>query len=147
MAERVYQSIRELEGCLNRVIAYATLTQAPITLELAAQANEDIATKQPDNAITPELVIETVANSLQLNPADLKSQKQHQEIALARQVAMYLIREKTTCSLAQIGQALGGKNPATVSHAVKKITKDVGCSPFLKRRIQDINQKLLSNNR
>ncbi|MDI6814747.1 MAG: chromosomal replication initiator protein DnaA, partial [Dehalococcoidales bacterium] len=84
IAHRVQQNIRELEGCLNRVIAYAKLVRALITPELAAKALEDIASKEPKNAlITPSQIIEAVADSFQLAPSDLKSRKRDKETALA----------------------------------------------------------------
>jgi len=143
MAQRPHQNIRELEGCLNRVIAYAKLTRTPFTLELATRAYEDIASKQPKTAsITPDLLLEAVASSFQLTPLDLKSRKKDKETALARQVAMYLIRRTTNSSLAQIGQVLGGKNPSTVSHACEKLASDIDASPYLRRKILDIERKI-----
>jgi len=143
MAQRAYQNIRELEGCLNRVIAYAKLTRAPFTLELAARAHEDIASKEPKAvALTPDLVVEAVANSFQLTPFDLKSRKKDKETALARQVAMYLIRQATKASLAETGQALGGKNPSTVSHACEKVASGIDASPYLQRKILDIEHQI-----
>ncbi len=137
------QNIRELEGSLNRVIAYARLIRELPTPEIAAQALADIAGKQPSPAsITTDLVVEAVASSLQITPADLKSRKKDKETALARQIAMYLIKQKTNCSLAQIGQALGGKNPSTVSHACEKIANDIDASPYLRRKIQDVEKKI-----
>jgi chromosomal replication initiator protein len=145
IAHRPYQNIRQLEGCLNRVIAYAKLTRTPFSLELASRAVEGIATKQAAPiSITPELVLETVASSFQLTPADLKGQKRDKETALARQLAMYLLKEKTKCSLTQIGQMLGGKNPGTVSHACAKIAKEQEASPYLRHKIKDIQQSILS---
>ncbi len=143
MAQRAYQNIRELEGCLNRVVAYAKLTRAPFTPELAARAHEDIASKQPKTAsITPDLVLEVVASSFQLTPEALKSRKKDKETALARQVAMYLIRQATKASLVETGQALGGKNPSTVSHACEKIASDIDASSYLRRKILDIEHKI-----
>jgi len=143
IAQRIQQNIRELEGSLNRVIAYAKLLRALITPELAAQALEDIATKHAKGAsITPALVIEAVANSFQLALVDLKSRKRDKETALARQVAMYLIRQETNGSLAQIGKELGNRNPATVSHACEKIASDINASPYLMRKISDIKEKV-----
>jgi len=143
IAQRIQQNIRELEGSLNRVIAYARLLRVLLTPELAAQALEDIATKAPKSAsLTPALVIEAVANSFQLPILDLKSQKRDKETALARQVAMYLIKQESNCSLAQIGQELGGRNPSTVSHACEKIANDINASSYLKRKILDIQQKI-----
>jgi len=143
IAQRIQQNIRELEGNLNRVIAYARLLRALLTPELAAQALEDIATKAPKSAsLTPALVVEAVANSFQITTVDLKSRRRDKETALARQVAMYLIKRETDCSLVQIGKELGGRNPSTVSHACEKIANDVNTSPYLRRKIQDIQQQI-----
>jgi chromosomal replication initiator protein len=143
MVQRAYQNIRELEGGLNRVVAYARLTRAPFTPELAARAHEDIASKRPKAAtIIPGLVLETVASSFQLTVPDLTGRKKDKETALARQVAMYLIRQKTNSSLAQTGLALGNKNAATVSHACTKIARDIDTSPYLQRKISDIQQTM-----
>jgi len=143
MAQRACQTIRELEGCLNRVIAYASLTRAPFTIELAARAHEDIANKQPKTmALTPDLVVEAVASNFQLTPLDLRGRKKDKETALARQVAMYLIRQATKASLAETGQALGGKNPSTVSHACEKVASGIEASPYLQRKIYDISNQI-----
>lgn len=143
IAHRVQQNIRELEGCLNRVIAYAKLVRTLLTPELAAEALEDIAGKEPKNAlITPSLIIEAVANTFQLAPLDLKSRKRDKEIALARQVAVYLIRQETNCSLAQIGKELGGREPITISQAYKKIASDIDANPSLRHKILDIQQRI-----
>jgi chromosomal replication initiator protein len=143
MVKRAYQNIRELEGGLNRIIAYARLTRAPFTPELAARAHEDIASKRPKAAtITPGLVLDTVASSFQLTIPDLTGRKKDKETALARQIAMYLIRQKTNSSLVQIGLALGDKNAATVSYACTKIARDIDTSPYLQRKISDIQQTM-----
>jgi len=141
IAHRIKQNIRELEGSLHRAIAYAKLFQALLTPELAAQALEDIASKGVKSApVTPELVIETVAKSFQLTPVDLMGRKRDQVTAQARQVAMYLIKEATNCSLAQIGQELGNRNHSTVIHACQKIASDMDNDPYLRRKIIDIQQ-------
>ncbi len=143
IAHQIQPNIRELEGALNRVIAYTKLIRALPTPEIAAQALENIASRQPRTAdITPNLVLEAVANGFQLTHVDLTSQKRDKQTALARQVAMYLIRQETNYSLAQIGQALGGKIPSTVSHACEKIANDIEVSPYLKRKILEIRQKM-----
>ena len=143
IAQRAQKNIRELEGSLNRVIAYAKLTRAFLTPKLAAQALEDIARKTPKSgSITPSLVIEAVANSFQLAPVALKSGKRGKEIVLARQVAMYLIRQETSCSLAQIGKELGDRDHSTVIHACDKIASHINTSAYLKHKILDIQQKL-----
>ena len=143
IAQRMQRNIRELEGGLNRVIACAKLLRALITPELATQALEDIATKSPRAAsITPAQVIEAVANCFQLTPLDLKSRKRDKETALARQIAMYLLKQELDCSLAQIGRELGGREPITVSSACKKIANTVNSNAYLHQKILDIQQNL-----
>jgi chromosomal replication initiator protein len=143
IAQRIQYNIRELEGSLNRVIAYAKLLRALLTPEIATQALEDIATKCPEAAaITPVLVIEAVANSFQLAPGDLKSRKRDKETAFARQVAMYLLRQETNISLAQIGKELGGREPISVSLACKKIANTLTSNACLRQKILDIQQNL-----
>ena len=146
IAHQIQHNVRELEGSLNRVTAYARLTRTTVTPELAAQAIKDIATKAPMSAIiTPELIIEAVVNTFQISPRDLKGRRRDKETALARQVAMYLLREEADCSSVQIGQALGGKNPSTVLHACEKIACNIDASPYLREKIQDIKQKIHSS--
>jgi len=145
IAHRAQHNVRELEGSLNRVIAYARLVRTLPNLDLATQALEDIATKDSESAsITSNLVIEAVANSFQLSPSDLKSGKRDKETALARRVAMYLIRQETNCSLVQIGKDLGGRDPSFVSHACEKAASDINASPSLKRKFLDIQQSMHS---
>ena len=148
IAQRAQQNIRELEGCLNRVVAYAKLLGALPTIDLAAQALEDIASKaRKEVTTTPNLVIEAVANSFQLTPADLKSRKRDKETALARQVAMYLIRQETNSSLTQIGKELGGREPITVSSAYKKIASAINTDLDLRRRLSNIQQRIYQSQR
>jgi len=143
IAHRIQQNIRELEGSLNRVIAYAKLTRASLTPELAAQALQDIGSKAGKRAhFAPSLVIEAVANSFQLAPADLKSRKRDKQTALARQVAMYLIRQETNCSLVQIGKELGDRDHSTVTHACEQIAGEIDANPYLRRKIRDIQQSM-----
>ena len=144
IARKIQQNIRELEGNLNRVIAYARLLKTRATPDLVAKALENIADKTPGSAaITPALLVEAVASSFQLSLADLKSLKRDKETSLARQVAMYLIRHETNCPLAQIGKELGDRNPSTVSHACEKIAAEISSSPYLKRKVAAIREQAL----
>ena len=141
IARRSQQNIRQLEGSLNRVIAFSRLVRAIPTIDLAAQALEDIASKdQKLISVTPDQLIAVVANSFQLTPADLKSRKRDRETALARQVAMYLIREKTNLSLEQIGNELGNRDHSTVVHACEKIAAALETDTYLKRKLAGIRQ-------
>jgi chromosomal replication initiator protein len=143
IARQIQQNIRELEGNLNRVIAYARLLRARATPEIAAKALENIATKAPQSEpATPALVIESVARSFGLDPVELKSPKRDKETSLARQIAMYLIREQTGYPLAQIGMEFGKRNPSTVKHACEKISAELSANPHLRRRVSTIRQNL-----
>jgi len=143
IARQIQQNIRELEGNLNRVIAYARLLKAKATPKLTAEVLEHTATGNADGAPgPPALIIETVARSFQLNSADLAGLKRDQGTALARQIAMYLIREQTGCPLAQIGLEFGKRNPSTVRHACEKIAAECGVNPHLRRRISALREQV-----
>ena len=143
IAQQIQRNIRVLEGSLNRVVAYAKLLRASPTVELAAQALENIAGRDSGNAsITPVLIIEAVADSFKLASTDLLGQKRDKETALARRLAMYLLRQETNCTLAQIGQELGGRDAAAVATACKKIAGDCDGSPYLQRKIHNIQQTI-----
>lgn len=145
IALQIQQDIRSLEGSLNRVVAYAKLVRSMLTPELATQALKDISGDgSPAALVTPLLITEAVVNSFQITPTDLRGRKRDEVTALARQVAMYLIRQETDCSLAETGRELGGRTPATVSHAYQKIAVDINNNPTLRRKIFDIQQGLSS---
>jgi len=143
IAQRVQQNVRELEGSLNRVIAYTRLTGASPTPELAAQALEDIARKaSKEVTATPDQIIEAVADSFQLKPAELRSRKRDKKTAIARQVTMYLLRQQTDSSLAQIGKDLGDRDHSTVIHACEKVASELESNPYLTRKVRAILQNL-----
>lgn len=145
IALQIKQNIRELEGSLNRVIAYSRLLKALITPELAARALENIASKAPDGTlITPKLVIDIVAFSFNLTSEDIKGQKRNQTTALARQIAMYLLKQETNLKLTQIGKEIGGRDHSTVIHACEKIANNIDYDPSLRRKILDIQHNLYS---
>ena len=142
IATRSHRNIRELEGNLNRVIAFAKLFDSTPTPELAAKALENIAAKSGDGSLlTPTLLAEAVASSFELTLADLKGTKRDRETSLARQLAMYLMHHDTHCPLAQIGREMGNRNPSTVSHACDKMASDIGSSPYLKRKVATIRDR------
>lgn len=146
IALQIKQNIRALEGSLNRVVAYAKLVRAMLTPEITARALKDIAGNENKPApVTPALITEAVVDIFQLTPSDLKSRKRDEATALARQVAMYLIRQETDYSLAAIGRELGGRSPATVSHAYQKIAGAINDSPSLRRKLVEIRQILYSS--
>jgi chromosomal replication initiator protein len=144
IAQHEFQNVRQLEGGFNRVIAYARLLKTSPTSGLATQALEDVASKRLSPASsTPSLIIEAVADSFQLSPDDLKSKKRKQS-AVAREVAVYLLRQGNNYSLEQIGAELGGRDPSFVSRACRKIANDIDGNSYLRRKVADIQQRLSS---
>jgi len=143
IAQQDQRNIRELEGSLNRVVAYAKLIRAVPTNEIAASALVNIASREYiTTSITPALIAEAVAESFQLAKEDLQGRRRDKETTLARRLAMYLVRKETNCSLAQIGHEFGNRDAAAVTTACKKISEDINSSPFLKRKIRDIQQNI-----
>ncbi len=143
IARQIKKSIRELEGSLNRVVAYARLLRVAITPELAQQALKDITRPAaPGGPTDPELLVEAIAESFQLSPEDLIGRRRDKETALARQVAMYLMKQQNNYSLAEIGRQLGGRTPATVGHACGKIAQDIKNCSHLRRKVEDIKERV-----
>lgn len=123
MASKVSSNIRELEGTLIRVTAYASLNRSPVDLQLVQTVLKDLITLDEDNVIAPGDIIEAVADYFKLSTDDLFGSSRSQQIAGARQIAMYLCRELTSLSLPKIGQLFGGRDHTTVMYANKKITE------------------------
>jgi chromosomal replication initiator protein len=143
VAREPHPNIRSMEGSLNRVLAYAKLLRVAPTVEIASKALEDIANKELKLAdITPASIVEAVAGSFQLTREALAGPRRDKDTILARRLAMYLIRQETNCSLAQIGQELGNRDAASVTTACKKVAADIDSSPYLKRKLQDIQHQI-----
>jgi chromosomal replication initiator protein len=142
IADRIKQNIRELEGSLNRVVAYAKLLRTLVTPELASEALEDIATKIPKVTPKPSLLLETVANYFNMDVLELKGNKRDKQTVFARQIAMFLMREETDFSLSKVGRELGGRQPIIVSQAHKKISAEISGNSELKQKVQEILQRL-----
>ncbi len=143
IASGAHPHIRSLEGSLNRVIAYARLLRVVPTVDVAARALEDIASKEyAVNDMQPSSIVEAVAICFHLTREVLSGRQRDKDTALARRLAMYLIRQETNCSLSRIGQELGNRDAASVTTACKKIAAVLENSPYLKRKIQDIQHQL-----
>ncbi len=144
IAEKIVTNIRELEGALIRIIAYASLSEVPITLELTEKALQDIIFSRKKN-ITINKIIDITAENFNIQSSELISKKRTQNIALTRQVAMYLCRMLTDLSLPKIGEEFGGRDHSTVLHAFKKIedmtTKDID----FKHRVEMIKNNIIDN--
>lgn len=134
MASKVSTNIRELEGALIRVTAYANLNNSPITMPLVQSVMKDLMLSEEANIISPNEIIAHTASFFQLAVDDLYGSSRSQTIALARQIAMYLCREMTNLSLPKIGQLFGNRDHTTVMYANKKI------SDLMKERRSVYNQ-------
>jgi len=141
IAERVDSNIRELEGSLNKVLALAHLNNQPLSLELAKQALKDI-TNAPTKAITIELIQKVVAKYFGIKVDDLKSSKKSADIAIPRQIAMFLCRDIANVSLPKIGFEFGKRDHSTVIHACNKISKNITENEELNKKIEEIKKIL-----
>jgi chromosomal replication initiator protein len=121
IAQRDKTNTRELEGALNRVIAYSRVGNRSITLSLAIEAlsSGKAGTRRDD--LTPDEVIRAVASYFQVDITAMSGRSRAREIVIPRQIAMFMIREGTSASLADIGRALGGRDHTTVMHGIEKI--------------------------
>ncbi len=139
------QNIRELEGLLNRVTAFAKLLNSPPTLELAAKAVVNIGSRESvTDSSTPSRVINAVAQAFDLKPEDLKGSRRDKETSLARRVAMYLLRQENGYSLAQIGALLGDRDPSSVTVGSKKLAAELVHDKSIKQKLADIKKILNS---
>ncbi|HHN65830.1 MAG TPA: chromosomal replication initiator protein DnaA [Nitrospirae bacterium] len=141
LATRVKSNIRELEGCLLKLAAHSSLTGVPITLDMAKEVLKDFLVDE-ERPITVDLIIKTVAEFYNVKPIELKSRKRTKEIAIPRQIAMYLARELTDLSLQDIGKYFGGKDHATVIYACKQVEKRKSSDESFNRIIESLINKI-----
>jgi chromosomal replication initiator protein len=120
IAGRIKSNIRELEGALIRLLAYASLTGRDLTLNLAQDVLRDVLSHE-DKAVSVDMIQKHVADYYQLKMVELKSRNNAKSVAMPRQVAMYLCKHLTNASLPEIGRSFGGKHHSTVIHSIKKI--------------------------
>ena len=144
IANRIDNNIRELEGALTRVVAYASLTKQPVTTTLTNEALANIFPTDKTREVTMELIQEVVASYFKLRLDDLHGKKRTRNLAMPRQIAMYLCRELTNNSLPQIGSSFGGRDHTTVIHAYEKISKERQEDAKLDRTIEQLMQRIES---
>ena len=140
IAHRVLSNVRELEGALNRVVAYAKLTGRPLTLEVASVALRDLLPRR--ESISLEQILEAVASFYGVKVEDLKGRRRSKELVRPRQMAMYLMREEVKASLPQIGEALGGRDHTTVLYGHRKICDQIERDEGLRRELLAIKERL-----
>ena len=144
IAKTVISNIRELEGALNRILAFSSLTNKPITVELANEALKDLISKDKPKVITAEYILEVVANYFHLKPEELKSSKRTRNIAYPRQIAMYLCRKLTDLSLPKIGEKFGGRDHTTIIHGFDKISRELQTDIELTQMLNELESKITS---
>ena len=140
IAQRMQSNIRELEGALNRIVAYAYLRDLPLTAELVDSALADL-TAEP-KAMQPDQLVEAVAQAFNIAVERLLSRNRSQEVALPRQVAMYLLREEAKLSLPQIGEILGGRDHTTVMYGCQKIADLLEKDEQLRRQVSQLREQV-----
>jgi chromosomal replication initiator protein len=148
LARRVQRNIRELEGSLNRVVAFSQLNRRPLTVDTATAAMVDLASTPNRHRATPAQIVETVARYYRVDQRLLRGKQRDREIVLPRQISMYLMREETESSLLEIGRELGGRDHTTVLHGWEKIKQDVDRDDQLRRdivAIRDLLHTVLGN--
>jgi chromosomal replication initiator protein len=143
IAENIVSNVRELEGALNKISIYSKLfNNVSITVDLARDTLKDLISKDNSVTVTPELILNTVAEHMEVSVDDIRSKKRSQDIAIARQLVMYLCRELTDKSLQSIGEIVGGKDHATVHNGVKRIEEKVKDDPQFSAMVQVIIKKI-----
>jgi chromosomal replication initiator protein len=140
IAKNIASNIRELEGALNKVIAFATLCKTPITVSLAETALREYFLQKERVDISVAYVQEVVSSHYNLTPADLRGKKRNARIARPRQIAMYLSRKLIDMSLPKIGEHFGGRDHSTVIHACDKIALDIEKDPEFSIKISDLEK-------
>ena len=142
IARKVVSNVRELEGALNRVLAYASMSGAPINIELASAVLSNVMYNPRKRSITPQRIVRVVADYYGVNLDQLRSSKREKAIVVPRQIAMYLIREETDISLLRIGAELGGRDHSTVLHACDKINREMQDNDELRREISAVREMI-----
>ena len=145
IASKIKSNIRELEGALIRIIAYSSLTNREVSVDLATEALKDIISKKQGKHVTIDAIQDIVASYYNLRIEDLKSQRRTRSVAYPRQIAMYLSRKLTDMSLPKIGEEFGGRDHTTVIHAYEKISENLKTDDTLQHTVNNITKKLTQN--
>ncbi len=142
IADNIVSNIRELEGALNRVVAYASLTNSPLTAELTQECLKQMITSTNEKDITPIIIMKTVSRYFDINPEHLTGKKRSRDVTYPRQLAMFLCRELTDLSLPKIGHAFGGRDHTTVLHACDKIQDDIQKNSETRRAVSEMKKNI-----
>jgi chromosomal replication initiator protein len=140
IARKVVSNVRELEGALNRIVAFASMGATPISIELAQAVLSNVLYNPKKRQVTPERIAKAVSDYYSVPLEALQGQKRDKAIVMPRQIAMFLMREETDVSLLRIGAELGGRDHSTVLHACDKITREVANNDELRREIAAVRE-------
>ena len=144
IAKRVHKNVRELEGCLNRMVAQADLMSTPITVQSAVRILEEVTADNDWHAIDPERILVAVAAHFKVGTDALLARGRTQKIAQARQVAMYLLINELAMTPTQVGRLLGGRDHATVIHGAGKINGEINEDTILRRDVLSIKEAIFA---
>ncbi len=145
LAQRIVSNIRELEGALTRIVAYAALNAVPINTQLAQDMLQNILYNPHRKTLSPERIVEAVARYFGVPLEQLKGKARDKQIVVPRQIAMYLMREETEAPLIRIGEALGGRDHSTVLHGCEKIEREMAENDDFRRDIGALREVLYAD--
>ena len=145
IATNIKSNIRELEGALNKLLAFNNLERTEITMEIAERELANIITPDKPREITPQLIIEVVSEHYHISVDQMISKNRSSDIAKPRQIAMYLCKNMTSNSLDVIGSLLGGRDHSTIIHGIKKVTEEYESNETVRNTIETIKKKINPN--
>lgn len=145
IATNIKSNIRELEGALNKLVALSNLENREINVALAEEALKDIISPDQKREVTPQLIIDTVAEHFHISPADIASNKRNNEIVVPRQIVMYLCRNMVDIPLKSIGGYIGKRDHSTIIHGINKIETELKNSETLRNTVDIIKKKINPN--
>jgi chromosomal replication initiator protein len=140
IARKVVSNVRELEGALNRIVAFASMGATPISIELAQAVLSNVLYNPKKRQVTPERIAKAVSDYYSVPMEALQGQKRDKAIVMPRQIAMFLMREETDVSLLRIGAELGNRDHSTVLHACDKISREITNNDELRREIAAVRE-------
>jgi chromosomal replication initiator protein len=145
IARKVVSNIRELEGALNRIVAYASMGAMPVSIELAQAVLSNVLYNPKKRQVTPERIAQAVSDYYGVGMDALRGQKREKSIVVPRQIAMFLMREETDVSLLRIGAELGGRDHSTVLHACDKINREMQLNDEMRREVAAVRELIYSD--
>ncbi len=145
VSHKIQSNVRELEGALNKIIMMAQMNGASISMDIATQALNDAALTQRRRLITPARIVEVVAKFYNCSEKEMRGRGRSKDIVLPRQVAMYIMRQETDRSLADVGTELGGRDHTTVIHGSEKIAQEIESNDQFRREVLTIRELLYAD--